>query len=166
MGKTYAQDWKYGTVGEFVTWNYLQRLKGVKQVVDVRDDKFFQSVDVDFLMECYDRQFYWVEVKTDSQAQTTGNIVFELTTNGNEGCLKKSEADYIAYFIPANGKLYMMDAKKLKEYTLNSTHKVYPMGDNATGHLLSIEELTKRNVIVDMEQCISMIIEKNLQEGQ
>lgn len=160
MGKTFLEDKRVGTVGEFVTWDYLQRMKGVRSVVDVRDDSFFQSMDVDFLMEWDNRQFYWVEVKTDRQAQNTGNIVFEIKTEKDEGCLQRSRAHYIAYYIPAQGDLYIMDAKKLKEYALSGTHKVFPIGDNSFGHLLPIKELEEKGIILNIEQVIALDLQK------
>lgn len=139
-----------GAKGEAVVWNLYNGLKGVRSVVDVRLDKRFQDEDVDFLIEDYNRQFWKVEVKTDSMAGRTGNIAYELEsskTYHTPGCFEKTKADYIAYYIPQNEVVHIINVGLLRDYVKNTNHKLVEMGDNAIGYLLKIEELAKLNII-------------------
>ena len=90
---------KNGGYGEHAVWNMFNKMPKVRSVVDVREDKMFQSLDIDFLVENIDRQFSTIEVKTDYKAHETGNIVYEVTTSGNIGCFEKTKAKYKAYFV-------------------------------------------------------------------
>ena len=138
---------KEGESGEHVVWNLIQNMQKVRSVVDVRHDKKFQSQDIDFLVENTERQFTSIEVKTDFQAHTTGNIAYELSSCGNLGCFEKTQAQYIFYYVPADKKVYMIDVVAMRTYI----HKVRPeerrMGDNATGFLIPIKDLIKARVI-------------------
>ena len=137
-----------GNIGEYVVLNYFTHLPTVKDVVDVRDDKFFQSCDVDFLVMNIDRQLTWVEIKTDFQAHKTGNFVYECTTSGNIGCFEKTKAQVIAYYVPHSGNLYLLNVQALRNYVRHNNLKVVRMGDNATGYLLDIGDLERTDVIL------------------
>lgn len=136
-----------GGVGEHVVWNLLMKQKGIRSVVDVRDDKKFQEKDVDFLVEDYNHQFMWVEVKTDYQAHKSGNIVYELTTSNHVGCFEKTKSEYIMYYLPEIQTVYMIHTKSLRNYVYQQMPSVYRMGDYAEGCLLKIEDLKKAGVI-------------------
>lgn len=138
---------KQGGVGEHVVWNLLMKQKGIRSVIDVRDDKKFQEADVDFLVEDYNRQFMWVEVKTDMKAHESGNIVYELTTSNHTGCFEKTKSEYIMYYLPATKVVYMIHTQSLRNYVYQQMPKVYRMGDYAEGCLLKIEDLKRANVI-------------------
>lgn len=136
-----------GLVGELIVWNALNHLETVRTVIDVRDDKKFQSMDVDFLVEMASRQVIWLEVKTDYKATETGNIVYELTTSGNVGCFEKTKADVIAYYVPTSGCIYLINVKKLRNYVRSCDYPLKKMGDASEGYLLPIAELERENVI-------------------
>lgn len=138
---------KYGEYGEHTVWNMLMNRAEVRSVVDVRKDKKFQEQDIDFLVENNKRQFTAVEVKTDFKAQETGNIVYELTTDGNVGCFEKTKAQYILYFVPKARVCYMISVKCLREYVREQKFNVVDMGDASTGYLIPIEDLKQANVI-------------------
>lgn len=138
-----------GALGELIVVDFLLKIKGIKSVVDVRDDKYFQSVDVDYLIEDLNGQFKWVEVKTDFKGHETGKIVYEMSTSGNIGCFEKTKAEYVAYYIIHSGNLYMLKVSNLREYINDNNLKLIRMGDNATGYLLDIAELERAGVIVN-----------------
>lgn len=144
----FAKDLKAGGGGEHAVWNMFVKMRTVRNVVDVRDDKTFQEKDIDFLVENLDRQFTSVEVKTDFKAHETGNIVYEVTTSGHMGCFEKTEAKYIAYYIPKSEEVHLIDVKKLRSYIHSIQPEPKNMGDNAMGFLLPIEDLKKNKVIV------------------
>ena len=145
---SFEQSLKNGSYGEHAVWNVLIKRPNVKTILDVRDDKNFQSMDIDFLMQTTDLQVVPIEVKTDYQAQETGNIVYELTTSGNIGCFEKTQAWYVAYFVPKKQEVHMIYVKRLRDFIKNHNLNVIRMGDYATGYLLPIEELKKNGVIV------------------
>ena len=143
----FSESLKEGESGEHVVWNMLQNQKNIRSIVDVRKDKKFQEMDIDFLVENMNRQFTSIEVKTDFKAHETGNLVYELSTSSNIGCFEKTQAEYIMYYIPAEKVVHMIDVVGLRTYI----HKVRPverkMGDNAMGFLLPIRDLIKAKVI-------------------
>lgn len=142
---------KEGGMGEHTVWNLLTDNEinpNIRFVFDVRKDKNYQAMDIDFLVEKTDRQIFPLEVKTDMQAHTTGNIVYERSTSGHIGCFEKTQAHYIAYYIPGSQEVHMIRVKKLREYVDKTPLNEVRMGDNATGYLLSIEDLKKNKVIV------------------
>lgn len=144
----FKESLKDGGVGEHVIWNLFIKMDNVRNVIDVRDDKFFQEADVDFLVEQTNRQFTWIEVKTDFKAHETGNICYELSTNGNMGCLEKSKAKYVVFYLPLAETAYLTDLRALRTYIYTLHPKVVRAGDNAECVLVKIDELIKEKIIV------------------
>lgn len=145
---TFQRSLKEGGYGEHTVWNLFNKLPKVRSVVDVREDKNFQEQDIDFLVESDKRQFFSVEVKTDFKAHDTGNIVYEVTTSGNIGCFEKTQAKFIAYFIPESEEVHLIDVKRFREYVNRIRPEPRPMGDNATGYVIPIESLKENDVII------------------
>lgn len=143
----FAESLKFGGYGEHAIWDLFIKQPWVKSIVDVRDDKRFQQKDIDFLIEDKNRQFTQIEVKTDYKAHQTGNIVYEITTSNNIGCFEKTQADYIVYFIPKSREAHLINTLILRDYIKKTKPNQIRMGDNATGYLLSIEELKKNKII-------------------
>ena len=137
-----------GKYGERVVLDFLRGLPNVKSVVDVRQDKDFQEKDIDFLIEDKHQQFTSIEVKTDFKAHETGNLVYEVTTSGHIGCFEKTQAKYIAYYLPYSRTLYLINPVALRTYL----HKIHPeprkMGDNAEGFLIPLADLEKEEGII------------------
>lgn len=147
----FLSDSKSGEVGEQVVWNLFIKMKTVRNVIDVRDDEYFRKVDVDFLIETSGRQFVWLEVKTDSMAARTGNMAYEVLSNKNFntlGCLEKTAAGWIAYYVPDANKVYLMDAKKLRSHAHSGRYSEVSMGDQATGFLIPLRALYEAHVIL------------------
>ena len=151
----FEQSIKVGENGEHVIWNLLQKMPKVRSIVDVRQDKVYQSQDIDFLIENYDRQFTPIEVKTDYKAHETGNVVYELTTSGNIGCFAKTRARFIYYYVPADNVVYAISVRALRNYIEKVKPEERRMGDNATGYLLPIENLIKAKVIVKVHKGVT-----------
>lgn len=139
-----------GERGELVVWNLFIKSKGIRSVVDVRDDMRFREEDVDFLIEDAERQFTKIEVKTDSMAHRTGNFAYEVEsskTYHTKGCFEKTKADFIAYYVPGLNKIFLVNVGLLRDFVHGSKLKYVEMGDNAIGHLIPFEELEKRRII-------------------
>lgn len=146
----FKEDLRSGYFGEYAVWNALNHQAYIKCVVDVRDDKLFQSYDVDFLVEFSDRQFYWLEVKTDYRTHETGNIVYEVLTSGNIGCYEKMKAQIIAYYIPQNGNIYLFDVAKLRKHTKERGYQLRKISSDTDGYLIPLAELERNQVVLTM----------------
>ena len=143
----FEQSLREGESGEHIVWNILSKSQDVRSIVDVRQDKVFQEMDIDFLVENSARQFTPIEVKTDFKAHDTGNIVYELSTSGHIGCFEKTKARYIYYYVPGDQVVYMIDVKAMRTYVHQSRPEEKNMGDNAAGFLLPIRDLIDAKVI-------------------
>ena len=144
----FSESLKEGEIGEHVVWNILQKHANIRSVIDVRQDKGFQEQDIDFLVENIHRQFFTIEVKTDFKAHETGNLVYELSSNGHIGCFERTQAKYIMYYIPASKIVHMIDVEKLRTYIHKNRPEERQMGDNATGFLIPLQDLKREKVII------------------
>ena len=119
----------------------------IVQRVRTMDSTVFKNIDIDFLAEKHSGIVIKYEVKTDRKAHETGNIVFEKTTSGHIGCLEKSHADYILYFLSQTKELYGFWLDDIRQYIKKTNPNVIDMGDAATGYLLKISDLERNKVI-------------------
>lgn len=142
----FKEDLVYGETGEHVAWIHLLESPKTRNVMDVRKDKYFQDKDIDFLQLDFNNNVNKIEVKTDRQAHETGNIAFETESNSKEGCLARSEADYIYYYIEKTGEVIILKLPELKGYIKHKNPREIPMGDNARGYLLDIQSLIEYQV--------------------
>lgn len=139
-----------GTIGEFVVFDALCKLPTVKQVIDVRDDSYFQSVDVDFLVQDRNRQFTWLEVKTDYKTFTTGNVIYEVSTSGNIGCLEKTKASVIAIYVPQSGNIYMCNTDAFRRCVKTGDYCFTDMGHHSKGYVVPLADLERFGVVSQM----------------
>lgn len=145
----FLESLKQGKLGEYAIRDCLERQPWVRQVIDVSSDKRHQEKDIDIMIENLSHQFVTAEIKTDLQAHQTGNIAYEVSTSGNIGCLEKTEADWIIFYVPDNNKAYVVITERLRDYVNKHREnwKEIPMGDYSLGYLLSISELNYHNII-------------------
>lgn len=140
---------KYGKFGEDV---FLSKYKNLK-ITDVRNDKRYQQNDIDFIIT-KDKNYY-VEVKTDTVAQKTGNLAFEVISHGACGWSVVTKADFV-YMVLADDDLnyissFWIDMKKWKEYCSNrKTPKKLNVitSENIVDLLCKIKDLKEYKVIV------------------
>lgn len=156
----FKDDVQLAIIGEFVVWDSLMDMKGTKNVHDVRHDKRFQEWDVDFLVEDINRQFTWVEVKTDWKTFTTGNVIFETESHGKVGCLERTKADYVAYFVPQSGNIYMCDMEALRRCVKKFDYPVRAMGDDTHGMIVPLGDLERFGVVQRMIKTTPLQIER------
>jgi len=126
----FKDDKQIGLIGEYVVWDALTKLEGVKSVVDVREDKRFQEWDVDFLVQDRDRQFTWIEAKTDFYTFYTGNVIYEVQSGNKAGCFERTKAQIVAYYVPQSGNIYLLDVEKMRELVKGNDYGLY----NAAEH--------------------------------
>lgn len=144
----FKEDLIFGETGEHVAWIQLLESPKTRLVMDVRKDKYFQQKDIDFLQLDLNNNVNKVEVKTDRKAHETGNIAFETDSNGNVGCLERSEADYIYYYLEQTKEVIILKLRELKGYIKHTNPREITMGDNAKGYLLNIQSLIDYQVAV------------------
>lgn len=147
MRGNFKKDLEAGEIGEEVAFRILSSSHQTKSILDVRKDPYFQNLDIDFLVEKYSGIVIKYEVKTDRQAHKTGNIVFEKTTSGNIGCLEKSHADYILYYLSETQAMYGFWLSAIRKYIKTTKPRIIEMGDAATGFLLKIAELEQKKLM-------------------
>ena len=110
----FRESLKVGERGEALIMDYLEKSPNVRKIIDVRDSKLHQEIDVDLLVKMNSGQELKIEVKTDTY--TSGNIYYETMSaleTGSIGCFEKTEADYMFYFFMNLKTLYIL---KMDEY--------------------------------------------------
>ncbi len=142
------EDLTFGKSGEHIAWLDLLESPKTKQVLDVRFDPYFKEKDIDFLQLDFENNVNKIEVKADRKAHDTGNIVFETKSKASEGCLARSEADYIYYYIENTKEVLVLKVDALKGFIKHTLPREIPMGDNARGYLLNIQDLIDYKVAV------------------
>lgn len=152
MGIKFTNDIEKGRVGEDIVINFLKQNKCFDNIIDVRKDKEYQNMDIDFILKRKDRE-YKAEVKTDYIAHTTNNICFEIVSNkeyNTDGCILKTKSDILLYYIIEDDKLYIFNTRRLidslKELMKSKSHilgiQYRKFGDNAEGFLIPERTLT------------------------
>lgn len=157
---SFEQDKELAVIGEFVVWNALTKMKSIKEVLDVREDKRFQDWDVDLLVKDSDMQVYMVEVKTDWMTFTTGNVIYEAESNGNTGCLERTRADVIAYFVPQSGNIYLLRSDKLRNLVRECGYPLVDMARTNRGYKVPLSDCERFGVLMSMIQTEPLPIEK------
>lgn len=148
----FQKDLRTGEIGETKVYDYLSSLYITQYIQDVRDDKFFQGLDVDFIHCDKQGEFRKIEVKTDTMAHRTGNLAYEHTSNkyyNTIGCFEKTRADYMFYYLSEVDEIYTINMNKLRNYvhTNKTRFREVNMGDNALGYLIKIDELKRMNIM-------------------
>lgn len=154
----FQQDLKTGNIGEDVVYKFLLNDSNTSNLIDVRDDKVFQKLDVDFIQELKTGGCRMIEVKTDTQAHYTKNLAYEHTSNkyyNTIGCFEKTKADYIFYYLTETKEVYIIDTLRLRQHVRvhRNRFREVNMGDNALGYLIKLEELINNNIGWRMTIC-------------
>lgn len=145
---TFEEDLGFGRDGEDAVYLMLLHSPKTKNVLDVTEDKtgYFYKKDIDFIQQTIDGQIIKYEVKTDSMAHKTGNIPYEIKSNNNKGCLDRSEADIVAFYLSATKQIYFVKLSEWKCFNLRKHYKPIKMGDNAEGFLVPINDLIENKI--------------------
>ena len=139
---------KFGQIAEAEFFLKLAKAKSTVSLLDVSKDPYYQAKDIDILVQRNDGVIVKYEVKSDRQADETGNICFEVTSNGNVGCLQRSEADYIFY--KTENHNYLFSLAEMRAYLKTHPYGEYEMGDGARGYLLNIEDLRVEGILKEV----------------
>ena len=157
---SFKDDVNLATIGEYTVFCALLEFHGIKTGFDVRHDKRFQGWDVDFLILDKNLQVTWVEVKMDMKAYESGNFFYETESHGKIGCLEKTKADFIAFYVPQSGNIYMCDTQALRRCVSNHDYRLIDAGDESKGYLIPIGDLERYGVINRMIQTTPLPIER------
>ena len=176
----------FGKKGESLFESYAKRKKYM--ILDVTEDKNFQDKDIDFIIilnpeynaerilaenlftkySSHKDNWVTVEVKTDTRTFGTRNLVYEVLSHDNPGCLARSVADFI-FYVAVNDdatqiyEAWMVNLKKWRTWIretsprLNSEdaktlpiriHNFNTYGDACLNFLCNVEELVKQKIAV------------------
>lgn len=146
----FHSDNKIGNKGENAIFNFLSTYPSTTAIIDVTKDEWFQQFDIDFLWQDTEYNIFKIEVKTDTLADKTGNMVYEIWSDKrthSKGCFEKTEADYIFYYLINSRTLYVFNTKELREWVLKHMNnlKQTDMGDNAFGYIIKLNDLKDIN---------------------
>lgn len=150
-GRNFKSDIRVGERGEEAAEEIFRHIRNVRNVTDLRKAEEWQKKDVDFGLEMTNGNIKYVEVKNDTMAHITGNIAFEMYSNGKPGCLARTASDYVFYRLEAPGITYVLDTEKLRRYVSSDVmprRKLVRMGQREYGYLLKIADLKALGIIV------------------
>ncbi len=146
----YTDAEKYGKVGEELFLSEHKRL----DITDVRNVRKYQDIDVDFLIHWKDKQIN-VEVKTDTVAFMTNNLVYEVVAHNASGWGMITQADYMYEVLLGLYsdvvKTIVVDMHKWKEFIRDrkTPKKLNVLKETDTVNLLcDIDELRKYGAII------------------
>lgn len=106
-----------GEEGEAKIFDYLKTQEKTELVKDVRDDKEYQSKDIDFIVTQKNGRIFSVEVKTDQY--DSQNLFYETISaveTNSIGCMEKSQAKYLIYYFTKFDKFYLIDLKEFNTW--------------------------------------------------
>ena len=155
MNNGFINQLSVGKVGEADFLEYCKQRSLIVQ--DVTMDKYYQSIDVDFIVNgCY------TELKTDNLIDKTGNFPIELVhhrkTGDRNGWYYYTQATYIIRYSIKSKRLYVLYFNKCKDYLLEhfAKRKWFDKQDNnyVTGLLVKVKDLQELGFIriIDIEQ--------------
>ena len=142
----FVTDIQIGNNGEKIIYDYLIRHPSTFNVINVSNDVWFQQFDIDLIQITTDYDINKIEVKTDRIADKTGNMVYEVYSDKRtytKGCLEKTEADYIFYYLINTNILYIFNTHELRQWILEHQRelRLSEMGDFALGYVIPLSKL-------------------------
>ncbi|MEI4282541.1 hypothetical protein [Tetragenococcus halophilus] len=108
---------KLGDKGEAIVYQFMLNHPKIESVMDVRDDRNYQKIDVDYQVRMANGTELGVEVKTDSYK--SGNIFYETVSAeevASRGCLDKTQADYLFYYFINLDRLYILNMSAYRNF--------------------------------------------------
>ncbi len=118
---TYKQQGDIGKIGEEQFAVTLQSY-GL-EVIDVRDNRKYQAIDVDFLVDGQK-----VEVKTDLLTGCTGNFALEIITDIEKdklGWSAYTEADIVVFMDTVNRIMYSVEGQEVRSMANNIKYRTH-----------------------------------------
>jgi hypothetical protein len=103
---------------------FLLSLPWIFEVVNVEDDPYYQSIDVDLLVVS-GSDVEQIEIKADRYYHT-GNYFFETDSNkerGTLGCFMYTEADKLYYYFVKQKELHILPMPLTREWFVSNKHR-------------------------------------------
>lgn len=143
---SFEDDLDFGKFGERLAYAIVSESPKTRAMIDCSNDSYFFDKDVDFLQLTDTGKINKYEVKTDRYM--TGNMAFETRSNGNVGCLARTEADYIMYVYYRSRDVFLINATSLKRFTETRPERLKwsRMGDGAEGYLIKVSDLEAEGI--------------------
>lgn len=145
---SFEDDKRFAEIGESKCLWLLHNSKKTRGVLDVRHDEYFQELDIDFLQLDINDKVNKIEVKTDRQGHNTGNFVYETKSHKTDGCMNRSHADFVYYYLVETDEVWVVIMPKLREWLKSQDIKEVVFHDGAKGYLLKFVELEMNNIAV------------------
>lgn len=177
----FQNDIKIGKIGEEDLIKILANSPKTEHIEDASNDPLFQLLDIDviqftqlkkdgtqytindvkeaFLTHSTKRDFFNAyEVKTDTRAEETRNVPYEMISHDNTGCCAITRADYVYFVFLDNATreikerwlITTKDWRQLIREHFNETyvklHNFNRTNDKVLNFLCNIEEMEKQNV--------------------
>lgn len=125
MGYNFQEDLKKAEVSEMKFYEYC--VEQGFSVQDVRYDKQYQDVDVDFLVKNNHDKWIEIEIKSDDGIAKYGNILLEEISNryiNSDGWWRKTQAKLLLFYMPQKGYYYKIKTKDIKEFLRTGQYQV------------------------------------------
>ena len=106
-----------GKRGERIIRAYLESKPNIRRYEDVSDSYTYRRKDVDGILHFLSGAKREIEIKTDTY--TTGNIFYETEScieYNTPGCMEKTQAEYLYYYLEAYNKLYVLQMDKYRKW--------------------------------------------------
>lgn len=177
----FQNDMKIGKIGEDDLINLLKISPKTEHIEDVSDNPFFQMLDIDiiqftqlrdsgepytaddvkeiFLTHSKKRNFFNAyEVKTDTRAEETRNVPYEIISHDNAGCCGITRSDYVYFVFLDNTtreikERWLITTKEWRQFIREKFNEAYiklhnfnRTNDKVLNFLCNIEEMEKQNV--------------------
>jgi len=123
--KSYSGDlMQKGKYGESIVLQWLKENPNVNEVIDMREFRISQRLDVDCGIETLDRSLVLAEIKTDYNLGKTNNFIFEIFRINHFvdadkvfylGWVFRSPAKYLFYYSPNENIIYRFTFKNIRE---------------------------------------------------
>lgn len=145
MGYNFNEDLKKAEISEM---KFYEKAKTYSKytVEDVRNDKAYQEIDVDFVMTRKSTgERINIEIKSDDGIAKYGNILLEEISNryiNSNGWWRKTKADWLLFYMPQKGYYYKIKVKDIKEYLLVGQYQTKNVF-NSVCKLFNIEKFCK-----------------------
>ena len=128
----FVSDLKRGKQGEDLVSNFFATTMNCKvEDLALNKEYFAKDIDLRIIEDMGNGRSHTIEVKTDWNMITTGNVVLEMhkiKDPNKKGWFHYTEADYLA-FVDIHSKLgYICRTQELKDYVLLNTECDYSKG--------------------------------------
>ena len=119
------------------------------KVTDVSDDKEYQRLDIDFVLENDNGQQTTLEVKNDLRSEETGNVFIETYSvnnhsRGGAGWYRYCEAAYLAFVQEKKQMAHIVSFADLQSY-IRGNHPRQCRSPFSEGFVIPIDELKSFN---------------------